>query len=270
MRRFITLLLTLMLITPGVIGQLDTLTTCDPDTAFLNGDDLVDPLPFINDTLGEGFTRAACIGDTYEQVIFVKIPSIIPLGPAVLNVNSVRIDSVSNLPPGFAYVCSRPDCVFPTDTASCILLTGIAGENDTIGDYELKIGLTIGTFLGEIPVIIPDPALVNGTYILRVRASGDSTCLSAPVYDRNLEPLSYSAFPNPTQDEVVLEWESARSGSGWIEVKNITGQTLLREKTEFQQGLQQKTVSLSEFEPGIYLVGITSQHTVFWTKTLKQ
>ncbi len=270
MKRFFTVLSLIMLFLSAATAQLDTLSNCEPDSTFLNSDDLVDPLPFINDTLGEGFATAACIGDEYEQIIFVKIPSIIQLGVISLTVTSIRIDSVTNLPPGFNYICSRPECVFPTDTASCILLKGAPTDPESVGDYELQIGVTIGTtVLGDFPAMIPDPALVNGTYILKVRPAGDSACLAAPVYDASLEPSAYAVYPNPATEEVTLEWDSDHIGVGWIEVRDLTGQTIHRTRAPYRTGKQRMQVSLAGLETGMYLVGMAGEQTTFWSKTLK-
>lgn len=269
MSRFLTLSIFILISVQMATAQLDTLSNCDPDTAFINGVDLVSPLPFVNDTLGPGLERPACVNELYEQVIFVKIPGIINFGPLSLLVTTVKIDSVTNLPDGFSYVCSSPNCEFSADSVGCILLTGIATPENVVGDYELKIGLTIASSLGPIPAQLPDPALVNGTYILKLNAEGDSSCLLSPTFDIDIQTHNVSIFPNPTLDQITLEWESKRGGDGWIEIKSITGQTLKRTPLQYGAGLQKREISLGDLEPGFYLVGLSGSQQSFWTKTMK-
>ena len=269
MSRFLTLSLFILITTLPLSAQLDTLSTCEPDTAFLNGEDLVSPLPFVNDTLGEGLSRAACFNELYEQVIFVKVPGLINFGPLPLLVNDIKIDTVTNLPEGFSYICSSPDCLFPADSVGCILLTGIATPENTVGDYELKIGISISSSLGPIVAQLPDPQLVNGTYILKLRPEGDSSCLLSPTYDLDQPTHIVSVFPNPTLDRVTLEWESKVGGEGWIEVKNVAGQILQRTNIQYGAGLQKKEVSLGELQPGFYFIGVSSKGGSYWSKTLK-
>ena len=269
MLRFLTFLILISIGFFQASAQLDTLSSCDPDTAFINGEDLVSPLPFVNDTLGEGLKRPACINELYEQVLFVKIPGLINFGPLSLLVTSVKIDSVTNLPEGFSYVCSSPDCEFSADSVGCVLLTGTASADNVPGDYELKIGLTISSSLGPIPALLPDPQLVNGTYILKLNPEGDSSCLLSPTLDLDQYAVNLSVFPNPTSDKVTLEWESQTGGEGWIEVKNITGQTLMRSPIQFGAGQHINEVSLGNLDAGFYFVGLVGKQQSFWTKTMK-
>ena len=45
--------------------------TCEPDSAFLASGALVDPSPYINDTLGDGLPDA-CLNTPYDLTIFCQ------------------------------------------------------------------------------------------------------------------------------------------------------------------------------------------------------
>ncbi len=264
--RIFTCICTFFLSVNLATAQSDTLSTCDPDSSFLAGDALVSPLPQINDTLGEGLDGPACIGEPFEQVFFVRLPRTISFGILTLTVTSVRIDSVTNMPEGFTYVCSRPDCEFPADSVSCILLTGMATPENQPGDYELKIGLTINSNLGPIPALIPDSSILQGSYVLTLNEMGDTACLVAPVFDVDRLPVSFRSYPNPAKEEVYLEWQSDHRGTGLLEIRDLTGQLKNRQEVNYQQGLQRRSVNTEHLPSGLYLIGVTGNQTQFWTK----
>ncbi len=267
MVRYFTILGIVFLAHTSLLAQLDTLTLCEPDSAFLASGDIIDPLPFVNDTIGEGFTVPACIGELYEQLMFVRLPSTINLG-LPLGITSVRIDSVTNLPVGMSYVCSRANCDFPADSTGCILLTGTPTADNAPGEYELEIFVTVASTLGPLPINIPNETLVPGTYILTVNDPAITSCI-ASSRDLDLQPVSFQIFPNPALQQTMLEWESDHQGIGELEVRNSTGQVVRSQSVNYNVGTQQELVDLRDLPSGLYMVGVRGPRLRFWNKVLK-
>src|SRR5210317_882506 len=86
------------------ISAQDTIN-CNPDTTFINSGALVDPAPYINDTLGEGLPDG-CINTPYDLTIFVNPPNTFEFNGFAVGVDSFTIDSLVNLPDGLSYTCS--------------------------------------------------------------------------------------------------------------------------------------------------------------------
>lgn len=67
--------------------------------------------------------------------------------------------------------------------------------------------------------------------------------------------ISYSLFPNPTENTSSLKIYSINSGEGEIILMDITGKVLSKEKIQVS-GLYQKNINLAEYAEGLYFLKI--------------
>lgn len=124
----------------------------------------------------------ACIeiGNYYDQTIQIVNFGHYTTPPPIsltVTVDSLAIDSVTNVPCGISYAMNPPSGVLKTDSAGCINVTGISYEN--VGQYKLGLYLTVytnfGTYsgradsiLGIFETLLGSSLGVNTTYVLRV------------------------------------------------------------------------------------------------------
>lgn len=247
-------------------GAQDT-PACDPDTAFINSGAIVDPLPYINDTLGEGLPDA-CINVPYEQTIYVHPPSMFNTGVLILPVASFRIDSVINLPDGITYNCSSEDCLFLADSVSCIYLSGTPTAENSEEVYELKIYITISASGFPIPVIFPDPTLAPGEYNIAMHPEGDPACSTVPTLDIQPTPDWISLFPNPVEDVLNIEVKGQRTSVQNIRIWDQSGVLVRDLPLESWSGTQR--YNLEGLPAGFYITTIQTTEKVYQSKFIKQ
>lgn len=95
--------------------------------------------------------------EAYQHVFQVRI-----MADTVINflgedktayVDSIQVDDIRNLPPGFTFDCSDPKCMFTPDKTGCIIVTGNPAAGH-VGEYLVDIDMTIWARVdGTIPVI---------------------------------------------------------------------------------------------------------------------
>jgi hypothetical protein len=97
-------------------------------------------------------------GSPFSVVFNIKVPDHIenPAG-GTLPVTSIEIatsGAIMNIPASFSYACNPPDCVFPSNTISCVALTGTPQPGEE-GVYDLKVNAIIHSII-PIAIVIPD------------------------------------------------------------------------------------------------------------------
>ncbi|CAN5178326.1 hypothetical protein BH09BAC1_BH09BAC1_25630 [soil metagenome] len=144
-----------------------------------------------------GFSPAtemlACVerGFFYDQTFYIEnVDSFVFSGVGSIRIDTLRIDSIINLPCGVNWISDRGGNTYLTGQTGCIRLFGIT--NDTVGQYELKVYVTIvatllGKLQGDINQIIHDlesiagPLGVDFKYFIRVKETGNA----CPNINRN-------------------------------------------------------------------------------------
>lgn len=130
------------------------------------------------------YNETECLvqGEPYNQTVTMKNFTEINFGGQVIQIDTLRIDSLGNLPSGISYQFSKQSRVFLAGEVGTIDFTGTT--NDTVGDYEMDIYIFVvvnvdGSQLklpGKLSDII-DTYNVTGfdlEYYFRVRASGEA------------------------------------------------------------------------------------------------
>ncbi len=262
----------LFTISAGITLAQDSTFVCEPDSAFLESGLIISPPPFVNDTLGVGITREACINTPYEMIFQALTPNTIVVSGFSVGLDSISIDSISNLPIGLDFSCSGNNgCVILSDSLSCIVLAGTPTEENQPGEYELLIKLTAFTSIGAFVINYPDPTLAPGSYILTLNEEGDPNCEeTTPVADVNLIPEGISLYPNPVSSVFTIEWESPQAGEGWLQLMNSTGQLMYQQKIDYGQGPERYDLQVDHLSPGMYMVGVQSANTRFWRRLIKE
>jgi len=234
--------------------------TCQPDTAFIDAEPGVFPLPFSDNEPDGGIPFPACINEPFEFVITIKVPEQVPLGGFQVNVDSVLIDTigaVQNLPDGMDYACNPPNCIFIPggDTLSCLLVFGTPNNPADIGTSDIIVNaIAFNDFIPALPITLPDNTGIfpgaEGNYFLELREEGD--CMTTNTRDYLNEQLSLENSPNPFGYETVIEVNSLSREDLDFEVFDLLGQRIYLEKVLIQPGTNQIPFDGSQLQNGIY------------------
>ena len=255
------------------VGQ--DLPPCEPDSTFLLSDAIVFPDPVIDDTTGIGIYKEACINTPYILPIFLRPPASIVFNGFPIAVTSFKIDSVRNLPAGIEFVCSTPDCVFPTDSVSCIYITGSPTEANDTGVYSLEVDVTAVALGFPISISFPDTSgstlLPMGRYDLILHEEGNPNCEAIVSQSHDVIPdiEKLRLAPNPTNQYVNIDWSSDKSGKANLKILSLSGQLILEADILGHSGQNTKTIHLEELPSGLYLVKLRLENQIFQNKLLK-
>ncbi len=81
---------------------------------------------------------------------------------------------------------------------------------------------------------------------------------------------SVAVFPNPANDQLALQWTAKYADKGTVTISDITGRELYRTAINFSAGTGAKTIDLSSFTNGLYLISVRSASSSYTTKVQVQ
>ncbi len=153
-------------------------------------------------------------GVYYDQTFYLEnVDSFFFQGFGTLTIDTLTIDSIVNIPCNLQWIMDKGNNTYYRAETGCIRIFGIS--NDSVGQYELKIYMTLktsllGTVQGEINQIIADLQALTGNlgidfeYYVRVKDGG-----ACPNIDRTANApsarnasISCSIAGSPTVDIV--------------------------------------------------------------------
>ncbi|MFN8299995.1 MAG: T9SS type A sorting domain-containing protein [Chitinophagales bacterium] len=114
-------------------------------------------------------------GSPFSQTYTFVVPSGITQ-PVAVTVNSMKIDSIVNLPTGLSWQANQNPALYNGGQSGCFIVTGTT--NAPCGQYTMKIYVTLNTTLGSFSGELTQMATTYGVTgfeqeYLRVVASGD-------------------------------------------------------------------------------------------------
>ncbi len=128
----------------------------------------------------------ACVvqGMAYNETVAFELPDSVDVG-SLVPLDSVRIDSIINLPCGIGYSLDRPTALYAGGETGCITLSGTT--TDGVGQYTQEILVTVWiNSLGTFQSVLSQTGL---NHYLRVKATAGANC---PVVDANDPGLTAS------------------------------------------------------------------------------
>lgn len=188
-------------------------------------------------------TTFEAIKDSLMEVVFtLNIPQdtlIDTLGIQINgNIDSVRIDSVSNMPGGVSYECSEPNCSFPGGASYCVKMSGAP---DAAGTYNVEVAITVFVSLmgvqQELTYIEPIPLIVSN-----------------PDGIAELSTSSISIFPQPAKDQINFVGEEAISS---VTIYDLQGRIVLN------SNVNGNVLSVSVLENGNYIMLVNTVDAVY-------
>jgi len=116
----------------------------------------------------------------------------------------------------------------------------------------------------------------NGNYYLSVSNSSGCSINSQPVtittvsIDEDPSAVFVNVFPNPTTDEITIEFNLLKTENVKINLVNTAGQTIASLELKQVKGEYKKSINLGSYANGIYYLQIVTNEHVMNKKIFKQ
>ena len=123
--------------------------------------------------------------------------------------------------------------------------------------YEVRCQCADGSGFSDWSGISPSATFVVPS--VNLQNMNTSKAITGEAHD-------YSIFPNPTQGQLTVQWDSMESGTLTLTLRNTLGQSLLIENVNAEK--QSWRMDLGSLEKGIYLLEIQSQGDVITERIL--
>lgn len=208
---------------------------CTPDPTITQPGIYPDTLP------------VAIIGVPYSEVLQVRVLA----DTSGFPVQSISIDNVLGMPPGFSYQCVPSNCVFPGGSNGCVVFSGTAPAGSA-GQYPLQVIIT-STVVIIVPISQTDTL---NDYIFTV---------VDPASVQNVNPKSLEVnqnFPNPAINKTAIDFVVPNSTVAELKIFNVIGKEILAKKYNAKPGKNTIELDVREFEDGLYMYSLKTGNAV--------
>ena len=148
----------------------------------------------------------AHLNANYEQTVTIIVPKdtlieLIPGFPITIDIDSIVVTSITNLPVGFSYICEPVSCGFLGNERGCLKIIGNPVDPSLVGEYNL-IG-QVKAYAAQAGALSPLDETVN---------LGKFSILSPVSISKNSEAAiaSLQVYPNPIQQNSTLLFTAAQ------------------------------------------------------------
>lgn len=194
----------------------------------------------------------------YDQVI---------LGPITANVDSIRFDSINNLPCGLAWTTNKPDNKFMKNEVGCIAIKGTT--NDPVGEYTADIIVT--AWINNDPNPQQQPASVLGIFLKTRVYDGSSACANATATQSascvftewtGISPLSEQVLsltnsPNPVSTYTNITFTAKEANQYNFQVFDVRGTMVHEQNVEVNAGMNNIRFDRNDLPAGVYVYSLT-------------
>ena len=203
----------------------------------------------------------------------------------VLTMNSLTVDTISNLPSGLCWATSSTTNTFGNQQNGCIKVTGTTTA--TPGQYKLHIIVTANT---NLPFPVTTNADAAGLYYyVRVNCTDSSVTHAVDTTQTDVNPFipyspngcspgvgianvdqniqSLSVYPNPFTSQAMISFNSAKAGMMTEKITSIIGNEVYSQQVDVKLGSNSHIISRNNLSAGVYFYSITDGVSTF-TKRL--
>jgi hypothetical protein len=223
-------------------------------------------------------------GTISSTVIQFKNFDTITFGGQTLKVQSIRVDSIGNLPLSTCWATNKASNTWANQEDGCIKVNG--NVCSTPGQYRLKIIVTAS--VGQTPqTAIPiqtDAGAAGLYYYARVKNAGDadqavdttgqsansnifvaygpSASCSVGINDVASNINSLSVVPNPFNNKAVVSFYSDKAGVMTERLTNMLGSEVLRKSIEVRMGENSSMIEKNNLPTGVYFYSLSDGKSV--------
>jgi len=228
-----------------LLGYREAQTQCTPDVVTCI--DTASPGQICPEVLPDGI-----INETYSQVVTILPPYEFNFGNGIVPVVKIKLTDVENLPPGISYEKSAEE--FYSDTAYCVLLTGIPTE---AGQFDLTLH------------IVPTILIINEE--VELGEIEDDTSLTITI-----NPAAFvddlkgdnEFYISEIDNHYMVNYYSKKSSSGLIEVFDICGHILYHQYISINTGFNRYYLNEPENSNGLYFIKLASPGKILTRKII--
>lgn len=219
-------------------------------------------------------------GEAVNTVIYFKNFDTV----AGLTIQSLRVDSLTNMPCGAKYALSELDRTYDSGQAGCIAVTGTI--NDAAGQYKLGIYVTLTVsglptpISGEAGALASQFGAGDFSFTVRVKANAGDACPAvdtsasannliascATIDITSVEEIanieSIKLYPNPVSNTANVSFYAANAATYNVRIVNIFGQEVANNTLNVVPGLNNNTMDVSTLSTGVYIYTITDGKAV--------
>lgn len=194
-------------------------------------------------------------GVAYSQIVYVHPPTdttaVVAGFPVTVDpVDSIVLNSITNLPPGLSYVCNPSNCVFLGGVSGCIAITGTP---TTPGYYQLQIIITAYGKIQGTSFAVFATDTVNAYHInINVNAS-------VPQINQNSNFQLLEIGKNQVPDFMTLKMNSPVLTSADFSIFNILGKNVYSKPALLKQGINSIDFSTKNLSPGVYILTLKKE-----------
>lgn len=259
MKNLILSILTLCSLSSALLAQ--QTVTCKPDPTLPDTAVGVFPVPYSAKTPKGGISDTACLNTYFDFVFTLSVPKSFNAGLfGTIPVNSIQLsttNAVENMPTGLTYTCNPPNCVFPSGSKGCIIVSGTPTNANNVGRTDLKIKGQVNSVL-PIDITFPNAQLFDeGNYYLYVRPQGSTACRTSSTRELAATKLRMGNVPNPFTGSTQIEVEAEIRGQFDFRVFDLMGRSLYRRPVQISQGINRIPFEANNLAPGLYVFTLT-------------
>ncbi len=214
-------------------------------------------------------------GWTGTQYIYFENFTTYNLSGQNLTINSLKIDSIENLPKGLCWKTNKANNTWNGGQTGCIEVSGTVLGTNAPGQYKLRIIATIATSIATLPLQDVE-ALAGLRYYVRVNCSGQAcpavdsatgstqafiayngqSCTGVDEVSQNISSLSI--MPNPLTSSATVSFVADKEEKYTARLSNILGTTVYN--TEIVANIGENNIKLNRngYAAGVYFFTIAN------------
>lgn len=202
-----------------------------------------------------------CEGDNLDQVLTIVAPNSAQFDyngfPVNLNIDTVWIKDVKNLPNGASFTCETPECYIATKNDLNYTCINVDGNSLAAYDNEIEVVLTVRAYA---PGIGSQKVDTSYTIPLTIDATGTAGCIATSSNDFDFSEDDLSIYPNPVSSTSSVYINLNSDEYAEVELFNIVGEkkaNVFRGKLTSGNNKVSLSNKVESLEKGIYLLKVT-------------
>ncbi len=192
-------------------------------------------------------------GQNYQAVISAMIPTDTIFMSMTVQIDSIGVVNVLGLPAGLTWETDAPNNFWLGGQKGCLIIQGVTNVE---GVHNIQIALSAnGNFQG-LPMSVADTVKF---YKIDMQPS-------SVVPYTNQQFSVQKAFPNPANEYTTVEVFSPGHENLSFTLYNLVGTLIAESKHQISPGLNNLTIPLKQYPPGMYFYKISNGDIVITKK----
>ncbi|MFH1319662.1 MAG: T9SS type A sorting domain-containing protein [Bacteroidota bacterium] len=205
----------------------------------------------------------------YIEILTMVVPTdtVDPFCTCGVELDSISLTGIANLPPGLNYTCDVPSCSWPGGSNGCVLIDGT--PTDT-GTYDIiaytkafvKCKVDIGFGCGSPAIFDTASYDVIDFYSIDI-ASDSTTCTPTGIADIETSKFIINKnSPNPFTEKTKIFFNSPAISDVKFIVYNMLGKLVYSENLKAKQGINMIQFYSKDMPAGVYMYSLNSDNHI--------